>query len=81
MSKIFEDIVAWSDRSGQIRSPISEEEYELWKRDFTLDALRGQRYGQSFCNRFSVSDNILYYSTWPNEQMDNYIKKNYIERA
>ena len=81
MTKVFEDIVAWSDRSGQIRSPISEEEYELWKRDFTLDALRGQRYGQSFCNKFGVNDNHLYYAVDNSKWADEYIRKHYIART
>lgn len=81
MGKAFEDIVAWSDRSGQIRSPITQEEYDLWQREVIWDALHGIRYGQSFCNRFGISDNLLYYSTWPPEQMEDYIKKHYIERS
>lgn len=81
MSKVFEDIVAWSDRSGQIRSPISEEEFKIWRQDFTWDALHGLRYGQSFCNRFGITDNLLYYNTWPPEQQDDYIRRHYIART
>lgn len=40
---------------------ISTEDYEIWKRDFTWEALHGLRFGQSFCNRFNITDNILYY--------------------
>jgi hypothetical protein len=57
---------------------ITKEDFEIWQKDFTWDALHGIRYGQSFCNRFGISDNLLYYTTWPNEQMDDYIKRNYI---
>lgn len=60
---------------------ISQEDYELWQKDVIWDCLHGLRYGQSFCNRFCVSDNLLYYTTWPSDQIDDYIKKFYLERA
>jgi hypothetical protein len=60
---------------------ITLEDFEIWQQDFTWDALHGIRYGQSFCNRFGITDNLLYYTTWPPEQMDDYIKKNYIARS
>ena len=81
MNKVIEDIVAWADRTGQIREPISQEDYELWRKDFTWEALHGQRYGQSFCNRFGINDNHLYYNTGSIEWADAYIKKTYIART
>jgi hypothetical protein len=81
MGKAIEDIVAWADRSGQIRSPITQEEYDIWQKDVIWDALHGIRYGQSFCNRFGITDNLLYYNTWPQEQVDDYIKRQYIART
>jgi len=59
-------------------SKIELEDYELWKTDFTWDALHGLRYGQSFCNRFRIHDAVLYYQNnhvW----RDQYIRSNYIE--
>ena len=60
---------------------IPLEDYELWLKDVIWDCLHGIRYGQSFCNRFGVTDNLLYYTTWPTEQIDDYIKKFYLERS
>lgn len=77
----FDQIVAFTDRYGQARPLISREDFELWKKDYTWDALHGIRYGQSFCNRFGISDNLLYYNTWPSEQSHDYIERTYIERA
>jgi len=57
---------------------ISLTEYEEWKREFTFDSLMGLRYGQSFCNRFNITDNLLYYTMTP-QQSDAYIKKHYIQ--
>ena len=79
----FEQIVALADsfdnQRTKVPEPISLEDFEIWQQDFTWDALHGIRYGQSFCNRFGISDNLLYYTTWPPEQMDDYIRKNYID--
>jgi hypothetical protein len=60
---------------------ISQEDFELWQKDVIWDALHGIRYGQSFCNRFGISNNLLYYTNWPTEQLDEYIKKHYVERS
>ena len=77
----FEQIVAFADKEGEPRNLITQADYDLWQKDVIWDCLHGLRYGQSFCNRFSISDNLLYYNTWPNEQTDDYIKRNYIGRA
>ena len=60
---------------------IDLEDYDLWLKDVIWDCLHGIRYGQSFCNRFGITDNLLYYTTWPTEQIDEYIKKTYIARS
>ena len=57
---------------------IAAEDYELWKTDFTWDALHGLRYGQSFCNRFRIADSLLFYNN-NHEWCDKYIQSNYIE--
>ena len=78
---MIEQIVAFADKSGQPRPLITQEDYDLWREDFTWEALHGQRYGQSFCNRFSIHDNLLYYNTGGVEWADKYIKDTYIERT
>jgi len=81
----FEQIAALADsfdnQRTKVPEPISLEDFEMWQKDVIWDALHGIRYGQSFCNRFGVSDNLLYYTTWPPEQMEDYIRKHYIERS
>jgi len=76
--EVFEQFVAFADRSGQAHEPITEEDYELWKRDFIWEALHGQRYGQSFCNRFGITDNHLYYAPGDIAWCDKYIRKTYL---
>jgi hypothetical protein len=58
---------------------IDRAEYEQWKEDFVWEALHGQRYGQSFCNRFGLHDNHLFYNTGGVEWADNYIRETYID--
>jgi len=80
MEQVFEQIVAFADRTDKPSALITLAEYEQWRESYTFLALRGQRYGQSFCNRFGLTDNLLYYTTWPTEQIDDYIRKHYIEQ-
>ena len=56
---------------------ISREQYERWQQHFTLHALTGQRYGQSFCNYFGITDNLLYFTSEPT-WCDDYIQKSYV---
>ena len=55
------------------------EDYELWKQDFTWDALQGLRYGQSFCNRFTMTDNILFYER-DYVRADEHIRNHYLSK-
>jgi len=58
---------------------IDCEDFELWKKDFTWDALHGLRYGQSFCNRFGITDNILYYER-DCARADEHIRIHYLSK-
>jgi len=57
---------------------ISQAEYEQWARGFVFEGLRNQRYGQSFCNHFDITDNILFYALTVAEA-DRYIQKTYLK--
>lgn len=41
---------------------LTQESFARWDQGFVFDALKAQRYGQSFCNYFGITDNILYYT-------------------
>ena len=56
---------------------VSPEQYRQWAAGFVFEALRNQRYGQSFCRQFGIQDNILYYSTTVADA-DRYIRENYV---
>jgi hypothetical protein len=75
----FEQIAALAGKPKQAHEPVSREAFEQWKQDFTFEGLKGLRYGQSFCNHFGISDNLLYYTMWPVEEIHDYILRYYIE--
>jgi len=77
----MEQIVAFADRTDRVHEPVTREAFEQWKQDFTFEALQGQRYGQSFCNAFGITDNLLYYTQWPADQVNDYIVRYYLERS
>jgi hypothetical protein len=79
---VFDQITAFADNiTDRANLSISQEDFDLWQKDVIWDALHGIRYGQSFCNRFGITDNLLYYTTWPPEQLDEYIQKHYVARS
>jgi hypothetical protein len=61
----------------RVNTPVESADYRQWQQEFVFDVLRGLRYGQSFCNRFNITDNILFYEQDP-EWADVYIRKTYI---
>ena len=76
---VFNTIVDNATRNQLPNPIITQSQYEEWKKQYTLDGLQGLRYGQSFCNRHGVADNILYY-VLNSEEADRYIKDKYVER-
>jgi len=76
--RVFKQLVAFADGQDRAHAPITQEDYELWRRDFIWEALHGQRYGQSFCNRFGITDNHLYYAPGDIAWCDKYIRKRYL---
>jgi hypothetical protein len=57
---------------------ITQAEFDAWKYGYAFEAIKGQRYGQSFCQHFSIVDYILRFST-SMEEADTYIKRTYIK--
>jgi len=78
MSHIVEHLIQHSKPAERLPShTVSQQDYEQWARGFVFESLRNQRYGQSFCNRFDIKDNILFFASTV-AQADEYIKKHYI---
>jgi hypothetical protein len=81
MERVFEQIVDFADQTDRSGVPIALAEYEHWRESYTFLALKGQRYGQSFCNTFGITDNNLYYNIGAVADADAYIRKTYLARS
>lgn len=58
---------------------ITMDDYLAWQKEYTFDALQDLRYGQSFCNKFNVQDNRIFYERdWI--RSDVFIRSEWIER-
>lgn len=57
---------------------ITQAEFDAWKYGYTFEAIKGNQYGQSFCQHFGIVDYILRFSTSIIES-DTYIKRTYIK--
>jgi hypothetical protein len=65
------------DARVERRNSIPPAEYEVWKREFTFEGIKGARYGQSFCNHFDITDYVLFYKVdW--ESADQHIRTVYL---
>ena len=58
---------------------ITLEQYQHWKDHYVWDAIQDQRYGQSFCNYFDITDyRIFYERDWV--ACDRIIRREYIQK-
>jgi len=72
-TRILEQI----DNSWQSRKLVNFQDYQTWRKSFIFEALRGCKYGQSFCQHFDVKDNLLFYVFDPH-RAHNYIQEHYL---
>lgn len=63
-----------SPNSKEIK--ISHQDFEEFYHYWLFDLIKGLRLGQAFCNRYNITDNILFYSN--NCQAQEYILKYYV---
>jgi hypothetical protein len=71
-------MVTQLDHAAKENKQVPKRSYNLWRSGYMFDAIKGLRYGQSFCNYFDITDYILYYDT-ESENSHRYICKNYIQ--
>lgn len=76
MKQMVEEHIRAIDSDKNVK--ITDAEYQHWAAGYLFDGLRSVRYGQSFCNKFNINDNILFYST-DVTTADQYIRKTYIK--
>ena len=78
---MFESMVANLMDTQNYSEPhsITMDDYLAWQKEYTFDALQDLRYGQSFCNKFNVQDNRIFYERdWI--RSDVFIRSEWIER-
>lgn len=59
---------------------VTEKEYLEWKKYYVVDALKGYRLGQSFCEYFGISNASPLYHFRDNIFCERWIKDNYLEK-
>jgi hypothetical protein len=57
------ELLAESIDNEILKNSISLDNYEQWQKQYTFDALLNQRYGQSFCNHFGITDYRIFHET------------------
>jgi hypothetical protein len=78
LQHMVRDIMYAQENSAEPGS-VSEDNYHEWQKIYTWHALVDQRYGQSFCNHFVISDNRLYYErNWV--KCDSIIRSEWLAR-
>jgi len=65
-----------SDIANEVKT-ITHTEFTKFDQEYVFDAVKGQRYGQAFCNRFNITDFILM-TTQNVDSCKKYIKNIYI---
>jgi hypothetical protein len=55
---MFENLVYDSTLNKQ-KKTIAKSEYEVFCKEFIFDSLSGETFGQSFCRKFKITDNLL----------------------
>jgi hypothetical protein len=61
----------------RVSLPVTLDAYNEWKRLYTFQGLKGQRYGQSFCNHFDIQDHRVFFDQdW--QRCDEIIQRDWI---
>jgi hypothetical protein len=76
---VFESMVNELGNPGKEAVLVTQSQYNIWRAGYLFEAIKGIRYGQSFCNQFNITDNILFYDD-RTENCHRYICQNYIKR-
>lgn len=58
---------------------LTKDEYEVFKKCYTLLALKGVSYGQAFCEYFDIHDYVIRYDS-NSKRVDKLIRHGYLKR-
>ena len=74
-ARMIGDLVREVDRNQELK--ITRAKYQAWRKDYTWLGIQGQRYGQSFCNTFGITNHVLWYTKeWT--RADDIIRTQYL---
>lgn len=62
IASMVKELLATNQKGNTAKEELTKESFQQWDREFVFDALKQQRYGQSFCNHFGITDHILFYT-------------------
>jgi hypothetical protein len=57
---------------------ISESDFEHWQKLYIWDALKGIKYGPSFCQYFEIYDAVLQLMDIHTPELETYIRESYV---
>jgi len=58
---------------------IARDDHDFWKKTvLPFDIIKGQRYGQCWCNHFNVLDVFVFYCT-SSAEVEEYLNKTYVK--
>jgi hypothetical protein len=77
MASMVNELLAINQKGSTAQEELTKESFQRWDQEFVFDALKAQRYGQSFCNYFGITDHILFY-TRDMEKCKQMIRKRYL---
>lgn len=61
MKQMVEQLAQMRNFCQHKSAKISKREYKKWLAQYCFDALKNISFGESFCKRFNISDNVLRY--------------------
>lgn len=76
----FESSILSYDKSKSANKnfTITPQEFDKWIKEYTFQALWGLNLARAFCNRFQLTDYILWYTKSDSKEILSYIQKNYV---
>ena len=57
---------------------ITKPQFEHWQKLYTWDALKGIKYGSSFCQYFEIYDAVLELFNLHTDEFEKYIRESYV---
>lgn len=79
MQQMVAAILKLNESNSNRDKRISRRDYEQWRRKLVFDHLQGLRTGQSFCNQFDITDNLLFYNSLGADRIFQYIEEKYLK--